>query len=125
MKRQLVRNIVALCASFLVLMTSANAQSVNESSMSWRRGTAIILFAGIGGGILGLSTLSFYGNPQEHTDNITLGGLIGVLAGASYVTYRANRPVQGGYDYTMLNIEKKRASIVTDARPIFNFAFEF
>lgn len=36
---------------------------------------------------MGLSTLSFYGKPQEHTDNITTGVLIGFLAGVSYVMY--------------------------------------
>lgn len=36
---------------------------------------------------MGLSTLSFYGRPQEHTDNITTGVLIGFLAGLSFVVY--------------------------------------
>ncbi|OYZ24672.1 MAG: hypothetical protein B7Y39_00400 [Bdellovibrio sp. 28-41-41] len=58
-----------------------------QSQSTFKRTTATILFSSIGGGILGLSTLSFYGKPQEHTDNITNGVLIGLIAGVSYVLY--------------------------------------
>lgn len=70
------------------LMLLAAVPHVHAQSQStFKRTTATILFASIGGGILGLSTLSFYGKPQEHTDNITTGVLVGFLAGASYVMY--------------------------------------
>lgn len=61
------------------------AQVSQTSQKSWRRGTAIVLFSGVGGGILGLSTLSFYGDPHERTGNITTGALLGVAAGLGYV----------------------------------------
>jgi hypothetical protein len=38
-----------------------------------RRQLATILFAGLGGSILGLSTLSFYGRPQDKLSNIAIG----------------------------------------------------
>lgn len=63
----------------------AFAQVSQTSQKSWRRGTAIVLFSGVGGGILGLSTLSFYGDPHERTGNITTGALLGVAAGLGYV----------------------------------------
>jgi len=56
-------------------------------SSPFKRTTATILFSSIGGGVLGLSTLSFYGKPQEHTDNITMGVLLGFLSGVGYVAY--------------------------------------
>lgn len=77
---------------FILLAVSlslpAQAQmSVSDSGtyQNWRRNTAIVLFSGVGGGILGLSTLSFYGRPQEHTSNITTGALLGVLGGLTYI----------------------------------------
>jgi uncharacterized membrane protein YebE (DUF533 family) len=48
-----------------------------------------IVFAGIAGAILGLSTLSFYGRPQDKLSNIAIGFAIGVIGGAVYTTYKA------------------------------------
>lgn len=66
-----------------------------------RRQLATILFAGLGGAILGLSTLSFYGRPQDKLANIAIGFAVGVIAGTAYVTYKAaNNPRElYGYDY--------------------------
>ena len=71
--------------TIIFLFVALSAQSQSQSS--FKRTTATILFSSIGGGVLGLSTLSFYGKPQEHTDNITTGVLIGFIAGLSYVLY--------------------------------------
>jgi uncharacterized membrane protein YebE (DUF533 family) len=71
----------------VMLLVSA-APTWAQSQSTFKRTTATILFSSIGGGILGLSTLSFYGKPQEHTDNITNGVLVGFLAGVSYVMYK-------------------------------------
>ena len=61
-------------------------QSNSEASRSpFRKGLATVMFAGLGGAVLGLSTLSFYGQPQEHIGNIWLGLGIGLFAGAGYV----------------------------------------
>ena len=54
-----------------------------------RRQIATIIFSGLGGAILGLSTLSFYGRPQDKLSNIAVGFAIGVIAGTSFVTYKA------------------------------------
>lgn len=54
-----------------------------------RKQLATIIFAGLGGAILGLSTLSFYGRPQEKLNNIPIGFAIGVIVGTTFVTYRA------------------------------------
>lgn len=64
------------------------AQTDGENTLrAWKRDTAIVLFSAVGGGILGLSTLSFYGQPQEHTSNVSLGALIGLTAGVSYILW--------------------------------------
>jgi len=39
--------------------------------------------------VLGLSTLSFYGEPQTKLSNIAIGFAFGIIAGTIYVTYQA------------------------------------
>lgn len=63
-----------------------------------RKQLATIVFAGLAGAILGLSTLSFYGRPQEHLTNIAIGGALGVIAGASFTTYKAATKPYEVYD---------------------------
>lgn len=74
-------------SKFIIIILFFTSIGWSQSQSTFKRTTATILFASIGGGVLGLSTLSFYGKPQEHTDNITTGVLIGFLAGLSYVMY--------------------------------------
>ena len=50
---------------------------------------ATIIYAGLGGAVLGLSTLSFYGRPQDHLSNIAIGFGVGVITGTVVMTYRA------------------------------------
>lgn len=67
----------------------AQGLSTTDGLRSWRRGTAIVLFSGVGGGVLGLSTLSFYGEPQKHTSNVTMGALLGMATGLGYVIWES------------------------------------
>lgn len=48
----------------------------------------IVLGAGAGGAILGLSTLSFVDEPSEHLKNIIVGGAIGIIVGVGVVAFR-------------------------------------
>jgi len=74
----------------ICISTSAFAQDTTVRKKSGpRRQLATILFAGLGGAILGLSTLSFYGRPQDNLGNIGLGFAAGVIAGTIYVTYKS------------------------------------
>ncbi|MCB0411058.1 MAG: hypothetical protein KDD22_00935 [Bdellovibrionales bacterium] len=59
------------------------------SSGGPRKQLATIIFAGLAGAILGLSTLSFYGRPQDYLSNIAIGFAVGVIIGTSYTTYQA------------------------------------
>jgi hypothetical protein len=54
-----------------------------------RKHLANIVFAGLAGAVLGLSTLSFYGRPQDRLSNIAVGFAIGVIGGTMYSTYKA------------------------------------
>lgn len=42
---------------------------------------------GLGGAILGLSTLSFHKEPREHMRNILVGGSLGIIIGVAVVAY--------------------------------------
>ena len=69
--------------------SQASPNSEVRTSGGPRRQLATILFAGLGGAVLGLSTLSFYGRPQDKLANIAIGFAGGVIIGTTYVTYRA------------------------------------
>jgi hypothetical protein len=44
------------------------------------------MMSGLGGAVFGVSTLSFYGEPQKHLGNVAIGAAIGLLIGSAYVT---------------------------------------
>jgi len=54
-----------------------------------KKQATVIIFAGLGGAVLGLSTLSFYGRPQDKLANIAIGAAVGIIVGTIYVTYKA------------------------------------
>jgi|GEM_PF-3446686 len=68
-----------------VAMPIAQAQS---STTHVKRNIATVMFAGLGGAVLGASTLSFYASPSDHTGNIWLGLAAGLIAGTAYVVNR-------------------------------------
>ncbi len=103
-----------------------------RSSGGPRRQLATILFAGLGGAVLGLSTLSFYGRPQEKLANIAIGFAGGVILGTTYVTYRAaTNPSEFYGTRPMIEDEIERSRSRQDAEtapqraPTFAMTFEF
>ncbi len=84
-----------LVSSLLVVLLTANiafAQNTTKKdggTFGARRQLATIIFAGLSGAILGLSTLSFYGRPQDRLSNIAVGFALGIFAGTIYTTYKA------------------------------------
>lgn len=71
----------------------------SQIDMRLKRSVATMIFSSLGGAVLGLSTLPFYGEPQEHANNITVGALLGFVAGAGYVVYDSSRPQPPAYNY--------------------------
>lgn len=94
--RSLLRSLV-VCALVSAVSGTALAQQPAGTDMRRERATqagprrqlATIIFTGLGGAVLGLSTLSFYGRPQDKLSNIAIGGAFGIIAGTVYVTYNA------------------------------------
>lgn len=48
----------------------------------------LVAYCGLGGAVLGLSTLSFVDEPGEHLNNVLVGGAIGIIAGVGLVAYK-------------------------------------
>lgn len=97
-----------LTAMFLTLSLTAFAPQVyaaaktdkaaQNSTSGARKHMTTIVFAGLAGAILGLSTLSFYGRPQDKLSNIAVGFAIGVIGGTVYTTYKAAAEPKEFYD---------------------------
>lgn len=80
--------IISLILSFAVLITPLAYAA--DGDLPQRRGPMTnIVFSGLAGAVLGLSTLSFYGRPQDRLNNITIGFAFGVIIGTVSSTYRA------------------------------------
>lgn len=77
-----------MCLSILFQSLPANAQA-DGSTRGTRKRINYIVVAGLGGAVLGLSTLSFYGRPQDKLANIAIGFAFGVIAGTIMTTYQA------------------------------------
>lgn len=84
---------------FIVLVPSAYADpSLTIRTPSIRSQVAKILLSSFGGAVLGLSTLSFYDNPEQHLNNVALGGAAGAIIGSIYVTQASLGQTQGLID---------------------------
>ena len=87
-----------LCALMMIPTVNAFGQDQSQSQDNQpnviekygpRRQISTIVYCGLAGAVLGLSTLSFYGRPQDKLTNIPIGFGIGVVIGTIYMTYQA------------------------------------
>lgn len=67
----------------LLAQDNAGASLVDQSL----KDAMIVAGAGVGGAILGLSTLSFVDEPSEHLKNVLVGGAVGIIVGVGLVAY--------------------------------------
>ena len=128
-------SIAALLLSFLIVFQSpaSLAQAPRPPNDPNQTGTqltgtrkqlATIIFSGLAGAILGLSTLSFYGKPQERLDNIAVGAALGIIGGAIYSTYQVARAPYEMYDVHLqpaLPVDRSVARL----DPKLTFSWEF
>jgi hypothetical protein len=116
-----------------VVLAQASSESDGAPSSGPRKHLATIIFAGLGGAIVGLSTLSFYGRPQDKLGNIGIGFAVGIIAGTGYVTYKlATKPHEFYGDRPWIENEinqtryvfNGRTALHSDFRPA-QWTFEF
>lgn len=96
----------------------AQSKSTDINPYDTRNTVGIILISGLVGGVLGLSTLSFYDRPQDHIRNITLGAGIGVIASALYMTATVAQtpPPTAGWQLYPRMIDRDAYALSFDAR---------
>ncbi len=95
----------------------AQAQDGDSSSGGTKGQLATILYCGLGGAALGLSTLSFYGRPQNKLGNIAIGFAVGIISGTAYVTYELTTGSQSSY--SSLNPQSELESELSQSPPRF------
>ncbi len=100
------------------------------SAQGPRRHLATIVFAGLAGAILGLSTLSFYGRPQDRLSNIAVGFAFGVITGTGYTMYKAATEPKDFYTLNepkpeLWNLAENTDRWRTPVTPKATFVFEF
>ncbi|MBL7665065.1 MAG: hypothetical protein JNM93_08020 [Bacteriovoracaceae bacterium] len=80
---------IFLCFLMSLMISGALAQDsgTSESNLAedTKRDLIIISGAGLGGAILGLSTLSFVNEPSKHWKNVMVGGAVGIIVGVIVV----------------------------------------
>lgn len=87
-----------------------------KSKFGPRRQLATIIFCGLGGAVLGLSTLSFYGRPQDKLSNIAVGFAIGVIGGTVYTLYGATTKSKDFYGQSVFPEESPAYASTRGAR---------
>ncbi|MAF91265.1 MAG: hypothetical protein VX583_10505 [Bdellovibrionota bacterium] len=85
--KKLVMIILCVQLSCLPGFAQQNQNGIEPSGT--RKQIAGIVFSGLAGAVLGLSTLSFYGRPQDRLSNIAVGFALGIIAGSVFITYGA------------------------------------
>ena len=80
-----MRSAAFLLVIAMLLPNPARAQE--PPPFDARETVGTILLGGLVGGVLGLSTLSFYKRPQDNIRNITIGAGTGMILSALYLTF--------------------------------------
>lgn len=93
---------------------------------------SVIVFAGLAGAILGLSTLSFYGRPQDKLNNIAIGAAVGIIGGTIYTTFKAATEPRDFYeglrparDFNLLAMNRPDPRALSERSPTLKFDFSF
>jgi hypothetical protein len=132
--RQIKRKAIValLLASFSISFPTSVFAQANEATSAELSGTrkqlATIVFSGLSGAILGLSTLSFYGRPQDHLSNIAVGFAFGVIGGAIFTTYKAATRPYEAYDISRFDFdteESKRIAAQQGAAQLSTFQYSW
>lgn len=119
--------VVLFLALQIILVSVAHAQDAaagggDDPFKNTRNDILTVAGAGIGGAILGLSTLSFVDRPSKHISNIWTGAAVGVIVGVIFVAYNS---AQRGQE-NMEESEDEEASVRFDTseRIAWHFANE-
>ncbi len=90
---------------FLLLSLSFSSQSWAQASpedvVKQTQGDLLVVVgAGVGGAVLGLSTLSFYDTPSKNISNVWTGAALGIIAGVIFVVVSHAQKAQDDFAAT-------------------------
>jgi len=74
----------------------------------------VVAGSGVGGAIIGLSTLSFVSEPGDHLKNILVGAALGVIGGVAFVGYSTANKGRDMYYDGAYNLELEKEFSSTD-----------
>lgn len=102
-----MKHLIIVLSLILGLVQPALAQNADDGGedlvASTRNDLLIVAGAGLGGAILGLSTLSFYDEPSQHIRNIYTGAALGIVAGVIVVAVnyadKSQEAIRGAVSY--------------------------
>jgi hypothetical protein len=104
---QKIKKSFLLCLSFFLFLNPlASAQQGGDILKETMTDMYIVAGAGLGGAVLGLSTLSFVEEPSEHLNNIIVGGAIGIIIGVGVVAWRQANKSSDLYKQNAFNGQK-------------------
>lgn len=95
----------------------AGAINTTEISSGIKTDLQLIFFAGVGGAVLGLSTLSFVDKPANNLNRITFGFSVGVIGAAIYMLYKTTTKSMTGSGFSKLTAPMGQQS-VDDVYPL-------
>lgn len=97
--------------------------TAQDTTTTFKRSLATVLFSSLGGAVLGLSTLSFYKDAQKHTNNISIGAILGLAGGLTYVAYQGSESyVSDGYSG---EFEKQSAPFFNEAPVMIYYSWNY
>ncbi len=104
------KDLIVKCCVFLLLFASSawsqyqydDQEAPNYSLADQTKSDMMVIAAaGVGGAVLGLSTLSFVDEPGDHFNNVLTGAAVGLIIGVLYVAYRQAYGPAGIFSYEM------------------------
>lgn len=98
---------ILIISQFTCFQTTA-APELNDSKLLEESVNDMYIVAGggLGGAVLGLSTLSFVEEPGDHLKNILVGAALGIMGGVAFVGYStANKGRELYYDGGAINMK--------------------
>jgi len=98
--------VVGLSASQTLAQNTLSGN--NRQIIGPRKQLVMIIFSGLAGAALGLSTLSFYDRPQDRLSNISIGFAGGIIAGTAYTTYQTVTKSQHYYKTMLPQLEQEQ-----------------
>ena len=111
----LIKVFLALCLA-TQLAWAQDEEGEEEAAAGPRQHASTIIYAGLGGAVLGLSTLSFYGSPQDHLQNVAVGFALGVLVGTGLITYKAVSAPEEFYGYREDKLDRLPSVVLANSR---------